>query len=46
MSNSIISEGKTTTEAIEKGYNAGWVPYKRKSQKLPQRKQKHYHKTR
>lgn len=32
--------------SIECGYNAGWVPYKRKSQKSPQRKQKHYHKTR
>ena len=32
--------------SIEQGYNAGWVPYKRKVKKSPQRKQKHYHKTR
>ena len=32
--------------STEQGYNAGWVPYKRKSQKSTQRKQKHYHKAR
>ena len=35
-----------TLDTIARGYNAGWVPYKRKPQKSPQRKQKHYHKTR
>ena len=31
---------------IVRGYNVDWKPYKRKLQKMPRRKQKHYHKSR
>lgn len=31
---------------IEKGYNKGWVPYKRKTPKKPHYKQKRYHRSR
>ena len=35
-----------TLDTIARGYNVDWKPYKRKAKKSPQRKQKHYHKTR
>ena len=35
-----------TLDTIARGYNVDWKPYKRKTKKSPQRKQKHYHKTR
>ena len=31
--------------SIEEGYNAGWVPYKRKQPKKPAYKQKSYHRS-